>query len=150
MLIHVHPLADGFKADAKLSDTVTYSQLIKKVARDIVSKSKMSHVIAESLRDLDRCLVKKNITRWSSELFMIRSVLKLSDNDFKRIRASMRCKTPLEREAKAKFTLTKVERDMLEELQNLLKVFEFVTNNLQSNKVNISECIHAFKCLKTN
>ena len=53
-----------------------YEQVKKHVSVDIVNKSKQSLVIAEELRKLDLKLNKKNVTRWNSILYMIRSALK--------------------------------------------------------------------------
>jgi hypothetical protein len=40
-------------------------KLIKKVSRDIVSKSKMSGALAEELREFDMQMAKKNITEFN-------------------------------------------------------------------------------------
>ena len=41
-------------------------------------------------------------------------------------------------EVRRKFDLSSKERDMLEELKNILEAFEFFTDELQRNRVNIS------------
>ncbi len=50
-----------------------YTKLIDRLSKDVVSKSKFSSVIAESLREFDKKFCKKNITRWNSTLFFCRS-----------------------------------------------------------------------------
>jgi len=98
-----------------------YTKLINHISRDIVTKSKVSTLIAEEIRSLELSLQKSVITRWNSILFMIRSVLKLSDKDFKAIRSVMRTKTAKQKEIKSKFCLSEIERDMLEELKTVLE-----------------------------
>ena len=124
------------KDGLKLEDD--YNKLIKHVSEDIVSKSKHSLVIAEELRKMNLKLNKKNVTRWNSILFMVRSVLKLSPNDFKTIRSEMIVDTKEKVEVRRKFDLSSKERDMLDELKNILEAFEFFTDELQGNRVNIS------------
>ena len=124
------------KDGLKLSQT--YNDLINRISKDIVCKSKASLSIAEELRKLNRKLNKKNVTRWNSILFMIRSVLKLSPEDMKTIRNQLPIKTQEQKEIKRKFDISTVEREMLEELKDVLEKFEFVTDELQSNKINIS------------
>jgi hypothetical protein len=92
-----------------------YLSLIKHVSENIVTKSKQSLVIAEELRKLNIKLNKKNVTRWNSILFMIRSALKLSPDDFKKIRNEMPTRNAKEREVRDKFHLKSNERAMLEE-----------------------------------
>jgi hypothetical protein len=119
--------------------------LIEKVSKNIVSKSKASLVVAEELRKLHKKLNKKNLTRWNSTLFMIRSVLNLSPEDMKTIRNNMPSKTADQKAIKRNFDITTVEREMLSELKQLLEMFEFVTDELQSNRINISRvypCIY--------
>lgn len=135
-------IKDGLKLDK------TYIDLINHVSKDIVSKSKTSLLIAEELRKLDKKLNMKNVTRWNSILFMIRSVLKLTPEDIKSIQGSMPAQNAKQKEIKKKFCLTSTERDMLSELKDLLEMFEFVTDELQSNKINISRVYPAVAMLK--
>ena len=57
---------------------------------------------------------------------MIRSVLRLTDDDFKQIRKTKQIlkQTRAQREAKEKFNLRKKERAMLKELAEVLKILE--------------------------
>lgn len=110
---------DGLKLDE------AYSKLLTKVSSDIVSRSKVSHLIAEEVRAV--------VTRWNSILFMIRSVLKPTPTDFATIRKEMSTKSVRQKEIKKNFNLTAIEREMLLELQVVLEMFEFVTNELQCN-----------------
>ena len=132
----------------KLSES--YTKLINRVSHDIVSKSKFSHVIAEELRKINKKLNKKNLTRWNSVLFMIRSVLRLKPEELKLISDQMPNKTETQRQAKKNFNLTNIEREMLEELKDLLELFEFVTDELQSNRINISRVYPCFQFLRKN
>jgi hypothetical protein len=125
-----------------------YLSLIKHVSENIVTKSKQSLVIAEELRKLNIKLNKKNVTRWNSILFMIRSALKLSPDDFKKIRNEMPTRNAKEREVRDKFHLKSNERAMLEELKEILEAFEFITDELQSNLVNISRVYRGITFLK--
>jgi len=118
---------DGLKLDE------AYSKLLTKVSSDIVSRSKVSHLIAEEVRRLDKSLYKAVVTRWNSILFMIRSVLKPTPTDFATIRKEMSTKSVRQKEIKKNFNLTAIEREMLLELQVVLEMFEFVTNELQCN-----------------
>jgi hypothetical protein len=83
-------------------------------------------------------LNKKNVTRWNSILFIVRSVLKLSPNDFKTIRIEMIVETKEKVEVRRKGDLSSKEKQMLEEIKNILEAFEFCTDELQGNRVNIS------------
>jgi len=51
-----------------------------------------------------------------------------------------------QRAAKEKFNLSKKERAMLEELAEVLKHFEWLTDNLQTNEVSISR---VYPCIVT-
>ena len=70
----------------------------------------------------------------------------MTDDDFKQIRKSMPKRTTAQREAKEKFNLSKKERAMLEELAEVLKHFEWLTDNLQTNEVSISR---VYPCIVT-
>jgi hypothetical protein len=65
-------LNDGLKLDEN------YQLLINKCSKDIVSKIKKSTIVSEELRLLDRFVTNKNATRWSSILFMVRSIQRIS------------------------------------------------------------------------
>lgn len=80
-------MKDGLKLNEE------YEQLIKKVSKDIVSKTKVSNLIAEEINAIEKVLKNYVITRWNSILFIIRSVLKLTDKDFKMLRDKMNKKT---------------------------------------------------------
>ena len=122
-------LKDGLKLNEE------YTRLIKKVSHDIVSKTKVSNLIAEEIRNLDKVLKSYVITRWNSILFMIRSVLKLTDKDFKTLRDKMNKATEKQRLIKKNFMLSDVERSMLTELEKLLALFEWMTNEFQSKLI---------------
>ena len=101
------------------------------ISKNIVSKSKLSTLIAEEIRKLEISLHNKVITRWNSILFMVRSVLKLTEKDFKLIRNSMSNKKTKQKVVIAKFSLSDVQREQLNELKSVLEMFEFVTDELQ-------------------
>jgi hypothetical protein len=108
----------------------------------------MSHCIAEELRIMNKKLNTKNLTRWNSILFMIRSVLKMSPEEMRQIRNKMPTLTADQKNAKKNFDLSDVEREMLAELMILLEHFEWVTDELQSNEISISRvypCVLALK-----
>ena len=65
---------------------------------------------------------------------MIRSVLKVSPAEFKTIRNSMPTATLQQKEVKKKFDISPNEREMLEELKVVLEMFEFVTDEFQTNQ----------------
>ena len=46
-------------------------------------------MIAEEIRAIDKVMKNYVITRWNSILFMVRSVLKLTKEDFKNLRKKM-------------------------------------------------------------
>jgi hypothetical protein len=64
---------------------------------------------------------------------MIRSVLKLKPEDFKRIRDETVAVNANQKEVREKFALNDYEREMLYELRIVLEWIEFVTDELQSN-----------------
>jgi hypothetical protein len=107
-------------------------------------------VIAEELRNLNIKLKTKNVTRWNSILFMVRSVLKLSPQDLKQIRDQLPNKTSDEKERRKKFDISEIEREKLMELKDLLQMFEFVTDELQSNRINISRVYPCIEYLREN
>ena len=57
-------LKDGIQLDEE------YTKLIKKVSKDIVSKTKISNIIAEEIRNLEKVLLTYVITRWNSILYL--------------------------------------------------------------------------------
>ena len=108
------------------------------MSKDVVSKSKSSHCIAEELRKLNKKLNTKNLTRWNSILFMIRSVLRLTPEEFQQIKQKMPNSTSEDKERRRKFDLSSIERIMLNELKQVLELFEWVTDEFQANDVTIS------------
>ena len=78
------------------------------------------------------------ITRWNSILIMIRSVLNLSVTEIASIKTSMPVAIKQQREVKKKFSLSSEEREMLEELKEILEWFEFVKDEFQANDVSSS------------
>ena len=140
-----HNLQLVIKDGLKISDD--YNALIQHVAQDIVSKTKSSSIIAAELRKLNKKLNKKNLTRWNS-MFMIRSVLQLSPDQMSSIRKAMPTRCKSEREIKSKFDPTLPDRRKLEEIQEVLEMFEFVTDEFQSNRVNFSRVYPAIMFLR--
>ena len=136
-------LKDGLTFDAD------FSVLINQVSKDIVSKSKFSILIAEELRSFDKKLCKRVVTRWNSVLFMIRSVLKVSIEEFDLIKSKLRSKAVSLKKAANSFSLSLLERCMPTELCSLLALFEFVTDELQGDVVTISRVYPAVKMLQT-
>jgi hypothetical protein len=138
-------LKDGLKLDE------AYTNLIKKVSKDILSNSKCSLLIAEEVRKIDKVMKNYFITRWNSILFMIRSVLKLTPEDFKNIKKKMKekpNKTKKQIEVINNFHLTETEIEMLKELEELLSMFEIMTNEFQSDGASSSAvypCIMSIK-----
>lgn len=104
----------------------------------MVRMSKKSTIIAEELRKFDIKLQKSVVTRCNSTLFMIRSILKLSQDDMKTIRNAMPAKTKTQKQNKKDFDLTITEREMLDKLSKVLSLFEWATDQFQSNNVSFS------------
>jgi len=136
-------IKDGLVFDAKITS------LINKISKNIVSKSKFSYAIAEELRNLNIKLRTKNVTRWNSILFMVRSVLKLTPADFSTIQQSLPRTSRKQQEVKANFALSSTDRAILKELVELLESFEFVTNQLQGDGVSVSKVYPCFRFLDT-
>jgi hypothetical protein len=129
-------LKDGFKLDN------TYDKLLKRCTT-MVGKSKKASSVAEQLRE-HKSLCKNILTRWNSILFLVRSILKISILELAQIRNNLPTNTRKQRKTKELFRLSQTEREMLAELRDLLANFEFVTNELQSNKISISR-VYVFK-----
>ena len=125
-------IKDGFNLNADLK------ALIDKISKNIVTKSKCCTAVAEELHALNKKLCSRNLTRWNSTLFMVRSVLKLSPNEMTSIRNKLPKRTAKQKETRNNFSIDEKERKMLEELKQLLEMFEWVTDELQYNKVSIS------------
>ena len=70
---------------------------------------------------------------------MCRSVVKVSSAEYKKIRSSLPSVSRKQKETRRLFDLPDLDREMLDELVNLLEAFEWVTNELQGNKVTISK-----------
>jgi hypothetical protein len=68
----------------------------------------------------------------------------------KKIRDKMPSRKKGEREVKNKFDLTSVQREMLTELRDVLEMFEFITDEFETNRINISRVYPAVKYLKEN
>jgi hypothetical protein len=73
-------ITDGFNLNGDLKAQ------IEKISKNIVTKSKSCTAVAEELQALNKKLCSRNLTRWNSTLFMVRSVLKLSPNEMTSIR----------------------------------------------------------------
>lgn len=142
-----HQLALALKDGLKLSPA--YSGLIERVAHDIVSKSHYSTIIAEQLREFNKSLRQRNATRWNSTLFMIRSAIKLSPNEYRIVRSKMPANTVAQEIVRENFNITLQEREMLEELEGVLRVFEWATNELQSDRISISRVYPSIKAIQT-
>lgn len=109
-----------------------YVQLIDK-CKSIVKKGRCSTIIANELRQLNLNLKKCNITRWNSTLFMLRSVIKLKSEHVKQIAENYSSNKNKVLEIKNLFTLSLIEKETINELVHILEIFEWVTNELQSN-----------------
>ena len=129
---------------------IEFTSLINRISKDIVCRTKNSMIVAEELRAFNKKLCKKNLTRWNSILFMIRSVLKVTPAEYIIIRSKMPYKTQAQKLAKKNFVITEKEREMLEDLQHVLLLFEFVTDEFQSNQISISRVIPCYNYLKKN
>jgi hypothetical protein len=125
-------------------------KLIKRVSKDIVSKSKMCSALSEQLREFDMQMAKKNVTRWNSILFMIRSVLKFSSAEFLKLKESLPRSTKKQRQVYNKFDLKTADRASLKELKEVLEPFEYVTDQLQSNRVTSSRVLPCIKYLRVH
>lgn len=131
---------DGLKYDD------TFNNLLSKVVK-IVGKCRHSITVQEELRNLQVKLLKNNKTRWNSTLFMIRSILRLSSDELKKVVSLFQ-----DKKLRDQYRITATEREMLEELKEVLSYFEEFTNELQSDSLTISKvypCVSGLKvCLK--
>ncbi len=107
-----------------------------------MSKCRTCSSIAEELRNLNRYVNKCVVTRWNSILFMIRSVMNITPEEWENVRGKMKRATFTEAQKYKKFGISEKDRCMLSELQSLLTMFELVTNEFQSNRVSISPTNH--------
>ena len=65
------------------------SKLVDKISKKIVNKSKFYTIIANELRNFGKKFTTRVPTRWNSMLFMIRSVLKVSSQEFLHIKSKI-------------------------------------------------------------
>jgi len=124
-----------------------YTTLIKKISW-IVSKARKSTSIAEELRKLNKFVNKCVVTRWNSILFMIRSVLRITPEEWAEVRGKMSRTSYKDEKKYNKFFISSVERSMLQELETVLSMFELITDEFQSNRVSISRvypCVDSLK-----
>ena len=70
-----------------------------------------------------------------------RSVLLIPTKEFLAIQKAMPQTSEKQKVARKNYILFREERAKLEELQKLLELFEWVTNEFQSNRINISRYI---------
>jgi hypothetical protein len=77
------------------------------------------------------------------------SVDEISVEEFNELNAALPTRTQQEKDVKKKFKLTTTQRAMIKELIVILKPFQFMTNELQSNRVNISRVIPGYRHIKT-
>lgn len=117
-----------------LSDVSSVTRAIETVARAISSVNK-SYVAKEKLESLNKLLVKRNSTRWSSEFNMIRSFLSLSESD---------CEAIFDR----KNVITLTQRVILGELVQVLENFDVTTTLIQTDKFSIDHILPLIKGLK--
>ena len=90
------------------------------------------------------------MTRWNSSLAMAKSVLKLTSQEYLKIRESLSnkgYKTEAHQRAIRHFDLKYSDRMLLEELVDLLEPFEWATDEFQSNEVSISRVFPTIKYL---
>ena len=125
-------LEDAFKGSSELTD------LINKISKNVVKRSKYSHLLAEELRNFNVKFAKKNVTRWNSTLHMCQSVIRLSPQDYKQVRSKLLMQKSAKRDQITKFDISTTERETLQELIEILLEFEKATDEFQSNKVSIS------------
>jgi hypothetical protein len=104
--------------------------------------------MAEELRKIDKKLIQRNATRWSSILAMIRSLHKITPEQLEKIQESLPTATLKQREMQKNFCLSKTERTMIAELIQVLEVFEWVTNQLQTNEVSISRVLPCVQLIR--
>jgi hypothetical protein len=128
-------IKDGLQLSEK------YERLISKVSK-LVTKCRKSTVLADELRAFSKKVHQKNVTRWNSILFMIRSVIKLRPEEVKAIM------NLLPKKKKAKVELTKSDYEMLTELEKVLSIFEFATDEFQSNLCSISRVYPSILLIK--
>ena len=74
-------------------------------------------------------------------------MLKLSAEEFDRLRRSLPIRTSRQKDTVKLFTLSVEDREILEELREVLEEFESVTNDLQTNQVSISRVYPAVRTL---
>ena len=75
---------DGFKEQPE------FEELIKRVCKNIVNKSKFSILIAEELRKIGKKFCKRCITRWNSNLFVARAILKVTPRSLRSLKETFR------------------------------------------------------------
>ena len=127
-----------------------YNALIKHVSKDIVARAKVSTLISEELRAFDVKFCKRVVTRWNSVLFMLRSVQKITQEQMESIREKMRkrAQTLKKKEVVKKFCLTEIDRAVIDELVDLLEIFDWVTDEFQGDGVTVSRVIPCVKKLQ--
>lgn len=136
-------LKDGLKLSK------AYTDLLTKVSK-VVTIAKRSTIVAEELRELNKRITKMVVTRWNSALFMLRSDKRLSKEEFKQIQSVMPTSKKKQKEAKKAFNISDTERDMINELVTVLELFEFATDEMQSNQVSISRVYPQYLNLLSN
>ena len=116
-----HPLLCRYVATCRKGWSERYQQAIK---NDIAKSSKIVIFVRKSihaselLEDVDR-LQAADVTRWNSQLTMLRSILKAPKDKLEQLDT---------------VSLTSYERKLLQELCTILERFEYATNPVQGEK----------------
>jgi hypothetical protein len=76
---------------------------------------------------------------------MANSVLAITPAEFAKLQKALPGKTAAEKLVKENFTFTAENRAMLKQLVEVLECFAFMTDELQSNRVNISRVIPGYQ-----
>ena len=134
-LIHYNWLSDGMKNCRQVENA------IGKVA-SIVNSVRKSTVSSEILHDMDYNLRSANVTRWNSQLKMVRSVLKVPEDKLKEaVRGLLGPVTSR--------TLTTLERTLLKEYVEVMQPFEEATNCVQGeDRVTMSNVLPRIRGLR--
>ncbi|CAF1118423.1 unnamed protein product, partial [Brachionus calyciflorus] len=117
-----------------LDDVSSVDRAIEAVARLIASTNK-SHLLKEKIENLDKCFVKRNDTRWSSQFNMIKSFLNFSEDELEQI-------------FDRKNVINQTQRSILNELIIVLEDFAVITDMIQTDKFSIGHILPLIRGLK--
>ena len=129
--------------DAFKSPQAKNINLVIKKTQKFVCKCRMSSILSQELKEMNKKLLKDFPVRWNSTYIMIKSYNKLTVEEVKKLISNVK------REERAAITLSTKDKTLIDELENVLCVLFYATQLFQKSKVSSSAVYPVIVYLKT-